>query len=53
MTIAALFYNAANQFNQAFHNAKDAMDVIITEEKYLKSTLVSRGLSTYLPLLCH
>lgn len=29
------------------------MDVIITEEKYLKSTSVSRGLSTYLPLLCH
>lgn len=29
------------------------MEVIITEEEYLKSTLLSRGLLTYLPLLCH
>lgn len=29
------------------------MEVIIAEEKYLKSTLLSRGLLTSLPLLCH
>lgn len=29
------------------------MEVIIAEEKYLKTTLLSKGLLTYLPLLCH
>lgn len=38
-----LFYNAANQLSQAFHTASDAIEVIIAEEKYLKSRLLSRG----------
>jgi len=46
MIIMALFYNIANELNQA-----KAIQVI-TEEKYLKSTLLSRGFLTYLPLQC-